>query len=164
MHSCVFSHGLDAFRGGSSLRAARAKLDKIRRGMVLATSGETIGTIGVYVRGHVHYASAYDLWSEVDTRTGLRWRKLTGEWDEELRLRCCTTIEELRDRGWDHSEVILETQEIIAIWFQGEDMRETAEIIGRNRGLPVVKAMSCYDQEALLSAISKKGEEDEPLY
>ncbi len=162
MHEAVYLHGLNAFRGGRSLKAVRSKLYKLVRNMVICASTDACGDIGVYVKGRVHYACVNDLWSEVDTRTGMRWKRINSEsWESCQDAQSVRLLSNLVQWGCSHNEVILQTEEIVGMWYSKSCDKTTINIVecmAAEMGLPTLRVIEGRNQAALKAAIEKAGQ------
>ena len=117
----IVSHGLAAYRGSQNENAIMAAFKSISDAMAAGTDiaiccsnkAQSIGPVGIYVRGHVYCASNIDLYSEregdsryVDTRS---WRYQQG---------IISSKTEIDLTRWDHTEYIVNPKEVIGFWMK----------------------------------------------
>ena len=113
----VWSHGLaTGFSGNMSASSLLDRFASIDSNWQICCSDKSqrIGGIGLYVQGHVQYASNIDLYSRINNR-GHRVFDVTN-WRAEDGL-ITSPVDYSLDK-WDHTESIITNFKIVGIWIK----------------------------------------------
>ena len=114
----IWSHGLaTGFSGRLTSEEIKKRAIEVAQNpewqICCSDKSQRIGGIGLYVQGHVLYASNVDLWSSVDYK-GHRTFNMS-DWRADGLI---TSLDEYSLKEWDHNEVILTNYKIVGIWIK----------------------------------------------
>ena len=114
----IWSHGLaTGFSGRLTSEEIKKRATEVTQNpewqICCSDKSQRIGGIGLYVQGHVLYASNVDLWSSVDYK-GHRTFNMS-DWRADGLI---TSLDEYSLDRWDHNEVILTNYKIVGIWIK----------------------------------------------
>ena len=114
----LWSHGLaTGFSGRLTSEEIKKRATEVTQNpewqICCSDKSQRRGGIGLYVQGHVLYASNVDLWSSVDYK-GHRTFNMS-DWRADGLI---TSLDEYSLDRWDHNEVILTNYKIVGIWIK----------------------------------------------